>query len=57
MSHWGPSRTLLVAFDTRVHTLVTPKSKIHDLIGCFPPLMKEMGADIIFLFSFCLRPF
>ena len=31
MSHWGPSRTLLVVFDTRVHTrvhtLVTPKSK------------------------------
>ena len=33
MSHWGASRTLLVAFDTRVHTLVTPKSKIHDLGG------------------------
>ena len=26
MSHWGPSRTLLTASDTRVHTLVTPKS-------------------------------
>ena len=26
MSHWGPSRTLLTASDTGVHTLVTPKS-------------------------------
>ena len=26
MSHWAPSRTLLTASDTRVHTLITPKS-------------------------------
>ena len=32
MSHWGPSRTLLTAFDTRVHRRVRIKLDLHILM-------------------------
>ena len=39
MSHWGPSRTLLTAFDTRVHRRVRIKLDLHILLSadvCHP---------------------